>query len=322
MNDPSATPIDIEEQRRWLVDRKTATGASWTELAKSVGIASGTLSQFGSEKGYNNKQGEERLAEAVYRYRQTLAAQAEISAEAPVRPGYFDTPTSQQLTHLLRWAQHGRIAVAAMGAGLGKTMTARQFATCYTNVFHVTMAPSTAGVNNMQIEMLDALGERDAAGTPQKLSRRIRQRVQNLTNPLFIIDEAQHLSEKAVEEIRAWNDATGVGIALFGNESVLQRLEGGSRRAAYAQLFSRVGMRLVRSLPLMGDIDALAEAWQIYDEGSRAYLRRIGMMPGGLRGASMSIELASILASADRQPLAISHLQDAWAQLSSRPVLS
>lgn len=318
MNDPAATPVDVEEQRRWLIDRKQATGASWTELAKATGIASGTLSQFGSPNGYagNNT----KLAEQIFRYRQTLAAQSQIVADAPKRPGYFETPTSTQLTNMLRWAQHGRVVVAALGAGLGKTMTARHFASCYANVFVVTMTPSTSGVNNMQIEVLEALGERDAAGTPQKLSRRIRQRVQNLSNPLIVIDEAQHLSEKSVEEIRSWNDATGVGLALFGNESVLQRLEGGSRRAAYAQLFSRVGLRLVRSLPLAGDVDALADAWDIHADDARAYLRRIGVMPGGLRGAGMAIELAHMMASADRQPLAASHLQDAWAQLSSRPV--
>ena len=50
------------------------------------------------------------------------------------------------------------------------------------------MTPSTAGVNNMQQDVLMSLGERDPVGTPQKLSRQIRDRVKNLENPLLIIE--------------------------------------------------------------------------------------------------------------------------------------
>lgn len=320
MNDPTATIIDIEEQRAWLIDHKASTGASWSELARRTDIPQGTLSQFGSAKGYTGD--ETKPAEGVYRFRQTLIAQAQIEIEAPEIPGYFETETSRQLGHMLRMAQRGRIVVAALGAGLGKTMSARQHAACFSNVFLATMSPSTAGVNNMQIEVLEALGERDAAGTPQKLSRRIRERVKDTKNALIIIDEAQHLSEKAFEEIRSWNDAVGVGIALFGNESVMQRLEGGNRRAAFAQIFSRVALRLVRSSPLAGDADALADAWGIHDSAVTVFLRKIVMTPGGLRGGTMALELGSMIAASEGRSLEVEHLQDAWAQLSSRPVLA
>ncbi len=318
MNDPAAQPIDIGDQRSWLIDHRNSTGMSWAELAKRTGIAQGTISQFGSERGYaGNEQG---VAEKVYRYRQMLATQATIAVEAPEIPGFFETETSRQLEQTLTMAQRGRIVVAAMGPGTGKTKTARHFAVCYPNVFYTAMTPSTAGVNNMQIEVLEALGERDAAGTPQKLSRRIRERLRDRRNPLLIIDEAQHLSEKALEEIRSWHDAEGVGIALLGNEGVLQRLEGGNRRLAFAQLYSRVSLKIVRSLPLNGDIEALADAWRVFDDGTLAFLRKICMTPGALRNGTMALELASMIAAAGGEVLDKSHLQDAWAQLSSRPV--
>jgi len=103
---------------------------------------------------------------------------------------------------------------------------------------------------------------------------------------------------------------------------VLQRLEGGNRRAAFAQLFSRVSLRVVRSLPLRGDIDALAEAWKLSDDQAIAYLHKICMTPGGLRSGSMALELAWMLASAEGQRLNAGHLQDAWAQLSNSRVLA
>lgn len=316
MNDPTNAPIDIEEQRHWLIDHRASTQLSWSELAKRMDIPSGTLSQFGSLKGYAGD--ERRLAERVFRYKQMLVQQAKIEVEAPDLPEYFSTPTSEQITDLLNWAQRGRITVIATGAGLGKTKTVIHFRDCMPNVFIATMSPSTAGVNNMQIEVLEALGERDAVGTPQKLSRRIRDRVRTLSKPLIVIDEAQHLSEKAIEEIRSWHDATGVGIALMGNIKVMQQLEGGTRSAAFAQLYSRVSMRLIRPVPLQADADALAEAWKVQDDATLGLLRKIAMMPGGLRSGTMALELAWMLASAEKQPLCKQHLQDAWAQLSQR----
>lgn len=320
MNDPSEQPVDILDQKNWLTDLRTKSGLSWSELAKRTGIAQGTLSQFGSARGYGGD--EQSVADRIFRYRQMIAQQASIEVEAPTAPGYFKTETSASLCQLLNWAQRGKIIVAALGPGLGKTKTAEHFAACYANVFMATMKPSSAGVNNMQIELLRVMGEKNAVGTPQKLSQRIIEIVENLDHAVIVIDEAQHLSEKALEEIRSWHDAVRVGIALLGNSGVMQRLEGGSRSTAYAQLFSRLSLRMVRNQPLNGDIDALADAWSIFDEGITDYLRKICMTPGGLRNGTHALELASMIASSDGKTLEIGHLQDAWAQLSSRPVLA
>lgn len=319
MNDPSTQPIDIAEQREWLIEHSKATGVKIAPLAKRVGIPYGTLSQFVSTKGYAGD--ERKLAEKIYRYRQTLASQQVLRMEAPEIPGYFRTDTSTELEGLLKIAQRGRIVVAAMGPGTGKTMTAKQFCAAYSNVHMATMRPSSAGVNNMQIAVLKSLGERDAKGTPQKLSQMICDRVRDLTNPLLIIDEAQHLSEKAIEEIRSWHDETDVGIALLGNIGVMQRLEGGNRAAAYAQLYSRIGQRLVRNVPLKSDALALAEAWNIHGEDEQAFICKVALLPGGLRGATMMLEWASMIAHANHaEALTEDHLQDAWANLSSRAV--
>lgn len=315
MNDPAKTVIDIEEQRAWLNDLHKQLG-SWSEVAKRTGIPAGTISQFGAGKysGDNTK-----VAEKIIRYRQTLAAHRSIVVDMPERPDFFETPTSSQLTHMLTFAQRfGRIVVAAMGPGLGKSATARHYKACFSNVFVATMKPSTAGVNNMQIAILKAMGDPDARGTPQKLSDQIIDRAKNLRGALIVIDEAQHLSEKALDEIRGWNDEAGVGIALFGNAGVLQRLEGGNRRINFAQLFSRIGLRLQQAHPLEGDVDALAEAWSIYDDKLIAALKGICLRPGGLRNGTHVLEVASMIAASQGEPLTEGHIGDAWLQLSSR----
>jgi len=316
MNNPSDQPIDEVEQRVWLAEHKAITGLSWTDLSKRTGIATGTISQFGVGTYKGDNVG---LARKIFQYRQHLISQAEIEIEAPKIPGYFDTPTSRQIMTALRLAQRGRIVVVATGPGTGKTVTTREYRERVSNVWQATISPSCASVVSMQVEVLAALGERDAMGTPQRLSRRIKERVRE-TGGLIAIDEAQHLTERSIEEIRSWHDATGIGIALLGNETVLSRIEGGSRKAAYAQLYSRVGFKMVQNLPTSGDAEALADAWNITDDKQIAFITKVAAKPGGLRGCTFMLELAAMLAAGEARRTRLSDLQDAWTQLSSRPV--
>ncbi|GAM04833.1 AAA family ATPase [Novosphingobium sp. MBES04] len=322
MNETANLPIDIEEQRNWIIDFRKGNALSWAEVAKRTGIPQGTLSQFGSDRGYAGD--EQKVADKVYLYRQLLASQAALDMEAPEVPGYFECETSLHLVSMLRWAQGGRmggrVVVAATGPGTCKSSSATHYASSFPNVFYVLMAPSNAGVNNMQQEVAVALGLGEVVGTPQKLTRMICDRLRNLGNPLLIFDEAQHMSAASLEEIRGWHDRIGVGLALFGNIGVMQRLEGTSRKADFAQLFSRVGMRLIRMLPLQADMDALAQAWNIHGPREIAQIRKVASLPGGLRNATKMLELGAMMAASENAPLAADHMQDAWAQLSSRAV--
>lgn len=319
MNDPKDQPIDVEEQRIWLVEYKRDSGLSYSALAQRLGpdIKSSTLSLFATGK-YSGRL--EPQAEAVFRFRQTLAAQAALRIEGPEIPGFFPTETSTQVIRLLQYAQRGRVTVGALAAGLGKSQTATHFQACNSNVFLVNLAPSTSGIFGMQRAVLKALGVKGQTGTPEALSSLIMERVAHLDHPLLVFDEAQHLTVRAIEEIRSWHDEAGVGITLLGNKSLLHQLEGGNRSDAFAQIFSRISLRLVRVVPLASDIDALLEAWRIHDEATATEIHRIARLPGALRGATWTLELATMLAHGGQEELAVGHVQDAWAQLSSRAV--
>lgn len=62
-----------------------------------------------------------------------------------------------------------------------------------------------------------------------ELTLAIREKLEG-TNKVIIIDEAQHLQLRSLEEIRTWADANpitgqqGVGIALIGNTEVYTRM--------------------------------------------------------------------------------------------------
>ncbi|WP_174279080.1 AAA family ATPase [Sphingomonas bacterium] len=279
------SPVEVEA-RTWLSAHKADTGHSWADLAGFTDVAQSTLSLFTSGK-YEGRN--DPVAVKVLAYRDRLSVQAEIAMDAPQVPEWYDTPTATRLWQLLQWAQSGKMVLIVSTPGVGKTKTVRRFAARDPNVWLATMAPSTAGVATMAIEVAAAIGLGEIKGSPQQLSRQIKAKVAGRRG-LIVVDEAQELTDKALNELRSWHDATGVGVALLGNEKVVGQLD--SKRSALAQVSSRISLPLVQMGPMPGDLDALFAAWGIADERQRAFLTRIGNLLGALREVTMTLEVA------------------------------
>lgn len=315
MNNAETFPVDVAEQRDWINAEKASRGVSWTQLATLVGVPAGTLSPFatGTYQGNN-----ERIARDVYRYRQTLLSQAERANGVARDPGYFETPTSRRLQMLMIVAHGGRITAGATSPGTGKTVTMREYQASTSNCWVATMRQTTRTVNAMMSEVLRALGVK-GAGWGSQLSRMITSSVEGRRG-LLVIDEANHLSWEALEEIRSWHDETGVGICLLGNEELLQRIEGGQRRDAFGRLNSRIAQRLIQTLPLAEDVECFCNAWGLDDPAIRQMLTRIALTPGagGLRECRQIVEQASMLAADDDRPLSFADLRDAQAGRATR----
>lgn len=327
-NQPTAAVghvVDIEEQRRWLRDHKLATHMSGGELAKRVGRAWGTLSQFIGEKGYNGR--EQPIADQIWAYREMLKTQQLYKIDLPKKPKFYTTPTSESILSSVIYSHtYRRQCAIGTGAGMGKTRVFKHYREIYPQVFIATMAPSSSGVMNAQIAILKALGISDPKGSPFRLTQMILEKLNN-SGALLIIDETQHLSTTAIEEIRTIHDLSedddgvaGFGLVFGGNIPMMQRLEGDARRSDFAQIFSRIAFKLLLVNSVEGDADAMCAAWEIDDEKIIAAIRKIVAKPGALRQATFALELANLMASGAGVPLNAGHVGEAWAQLSMRPV--
>lgn len=303
------TEAEAGRIRQRLLKLKEETGLSWSSLALQSGVASGTLSQFGagSYQGDN-----ERVAADVRRWLDGRAALALLKPGTIRAPGFLDTPTARRITTLLQWAHTGEIVAVAAGPGTGKTTACLEYQGRAANVWVATMSPSSSGVQPMQLAVLLAMGTTDAKGSPQQLSTRILAKCAN-SGGLIIIDEAQELSERALDEIRSWHDKTAVGIALVGDERVIGRL-GGIRRTELARLHSRVSMRHIQAWPDDRDADIVVRGWGIADEAQARFLRGLARKPGGLRGIAKTIKLAGMMAAGEDRAIALADLKEAWAQ--------
>ncbi len=208
------------------------------------------------------------------------------------RETYIETSTAEKICSALAYAQSFRDMVSIYGGpGVGKTRTIHHYRSQYDNVWIATATPATAAVVPALEEVADAIGIQDPSGGARRISRQIRTKVRE-RDGLIIVDEAQHLSVAAVEELRSIHDFTKVGLALVGNEVSYARFAAGNRAAQFAQINSRLGMKLYLSRPHRNDVTAIAAYWQVTDEESLKLLERVALRPGALRSVVKVLRLA------------------------------
>ncbi len=315
-NDAPMTPAaldaapDLRLELRELLARDRAY--SQTRIAREAGISASALSQWMS----GTYAGDNPAVEAkIGRWLDLLQASRASASAMPAAPDFVETPSAARILAALRYAQvAGDIAVIYGGAGMSKTTSIREFARRSPNVWHATMTPASASVATCLEEIADAVGAAGVAGSAARLHRGICRRVTN-TGGLLAIDEAQHLSVAALDQIRSIHDATGVGIALVGNEAVYARMTGGNRAAYLDRLFSRIGKKVRLLRPTAEDVRALIACWGIDDAQCAPALHDIASRPGALRQLTKTLRLASMHAAAEGRAICCTDVKTAWREL-------
>ena len=309
MNNPDNFPISIDDEVRWLVSYRNRHGLSWAALAKETGIPKGTISTITTGKYAGDMQVQ---AERIFKFRQKVESQEARAQSALAKPTFIATPTAMTLQGLLEIAHMGRIIIAATGPGTGKTMTAEEYQASMASCWLVTMRESTSSLSGMLAAVMKSMGLDTMSGWNRQRSDQIIGHVRDRKG-LLIVDEANHLGLPELEELRAWHDVTGLGIALFGNEELLMRIRSGPNRQAYARLNSRIANALIQDVPRQGDVDAYLDAFAIDDGKVRKLLSSVALSPhnGGLREVKQILETANMLAIADDTAIELSHVEDA-----------
>jgi len=295
--------------RERVVERMAREKISTRSLATILGMAHQSISRWLKA---THRDGE---SEAV-----TAAFSSWMSATRAPEPSetFVTTPAARKVIGALAHARKRRDMVCVYGGpGVGKTRSIRHFqATSADGVWVATMTPSSSALVSSLEAVAEAVGVRDVGGGARRLSHAIRRQVGG-RGGIIIIDESQHLSMAAVEELRAIHDACGVALALVGNETSYARLTGGTRAANYAQIYSRIGMRLFVHKPTRDDVVAICKALGVTNKDSVAFLERLAMRPGALRGVCKCIQLAQDMRDDDVTDVPVDELRDACLQLGT-----
>lgn len=290
----------------------TMRGISQKSVARECGISQASLAQLlGGSYGADPR----RLVAKLEKWLTALRARAEMPA-LPDAPTWIATPTAERVLTALAYAQQaGDIAIVYGRAGLGKTSAAREYQRRYPNVWLATMHPGTASVMAAMSEVGQAVGSASVDGGASRVFRDVAKAV-TATRGLLIVDEAQHLGVAALDTIRSLHDATGIGIALQGNETLYARMTGGSRAAFLDRLFSRIGKRLALSSASRDDVKRLAAEYGVSDAASQKLLFVIGAQAGALRAVTKCLRIARMMAAGREEALGADHIQAAWADLT------
>lgn len=301
-------PVDHEAIRAAVRE----TGMVATDAAKQSGVAYSTLSAFmnGKYAGDNDK-----VARALTTWLESRSAGARTRALMPSKPKFVKTPTADAILAAMEHAQYIQdLVVISGGAGVGKTTACEHYQRNNPNVWLATAEPSLSSTHAMLEYLCEVIGIAEKA--PNRRSRSIVLRVKG-SGGLLIVDEAQHLKSEALDQLRTLHDKGEIGVALVGNEQVYARLEGGSRRPEFAQLFSRVGMRVSRARPLAKDIEVILDAAGVTGNEERRLLRAVAKKPGALRGLQKCLRVAHMIANgAGAESVDAGHIQAAWSKLA------
>lgn len=285
-------------------------GWSKAEVARRSGVPDGTFNQWFSGK-YAGRLDEQNRR--IQQWLDQVDEMEELGRGIPTSPGFVETRTAREILQTLSYAQMmPEMAVITFGAGMGKTMTCKQYAAVRPHVYLVTMSPHTRTTHGMLVEIATALGINQP--NPAKIHRAIGDRLQrNGRKTLLIVDEAQNLKDDAIDQLRNFLDVNECGIALVGNEEIYGRFAARADGPSYAQIKRRIGKRLKRSQPYQEDITALIDAWGITDPATRKLLVGIGHKAGALGQIDKTLKLAGLLAAGQGTIIGEKHVRAAWS---------
>jgi DNA transposition AAA+ family ATPase len=308
----------VEDHRRReelvaQVDRVMADKAwSKAEVARRSGTGHGTFSQWhsGTYKGRLDT-----VNASMTTWLGNLGDVEEVTASVPVGPGYLPLEFSVGVERMISIAQiMGTMVMVTAEAGIGKTSAGREYVRTHANSFIVTISPHTRTIHNMLAEIAATIGveERNVARLVRAIARRL-QRVGDGT--VLVIDEAQNLSDDAINQLRHFVDdpVCRCGIALLGNSATYARFSQWGKGEKYGQLTRRIFKRIKAERPTANDIATFVDGWGIRDAEQVAFLTGVGMKPGALGQVDMTIKLARMAAQGAGREVTLADLRAAWS---------
>lgn len=219
------------------------------------------------------------------------------------------TQTMNEIIMAVSFAEAaGDISLIYGDAGLGKTVSLKEYVKAHPDTIYIELKDCDKSTKGVCEKILTYIGK-DMRGVDRLLVDTITDYLKDAPR-LIIIDEAQHLSIRALENLRAINDASESGIVLCGNPTVYDRMHGRGQ-AHFAQLYSRIGIRRMIQEPSLKDVKAIFEQYTLDDE-SLLYLHQLAVQRGGIRNCVKVLNIALQIQEDEKEPLNIDHLQSAY----------
>lgn len=205
------------------------TGISQSKVATLLGVSTATVSQYLKGTYNGDVDGvDKKVAEMLDR-------QADKAKD--VKSDFVETPTAKDIFDVCAMAHSMADINLVIGeAGLGKTVTLKQYAKTVDNVILVEVEP-TFSPKVLLVELCNRLGIVPSRSNHDNVTN-IVDKLKG-SDKLIIIDEAELLAYKSLEIVRRIHDMAKIGVVLAGMPRLRANLHG--KNGEYKQLYSRIG---------------------------------------------------------------------------------
>lgn len=298
---------EIEQIRSQLSTFIAESGSSQSHISREMGVSKSALSLFlaGTYTGNNQE-----MADKANQYMKMHLSRQSVVKAPEVFLGLGNTVEilrNTKIAHL-----YNNMVLVYGPAGCGKTTALKHYAETNNGVIYVQADVTVNSYRAILSLILSTMG-----GTPKGSTMSIMQTLVSRltgTNNLLIIDEAQHLTEKAFDTVRALNDKCKIGIVYAGNPSILKRMYG-RMAEEFDQVYSRITYKCkLQNSYTLNDVSNIFQPYQM-DKECLKYLYNISRQKGGLRLMTSQSWIALNLAAALNQRFSLEHLEKAAAMM-------
>ncbi|MBL4598565.1 MAG: AAA family ATPase [Rhizobiaceae bacterium] len=300
--------------REELIVKVAAIGQRqrWTKqaMADHIGLSEGIFSGWFSRKYKGRFDTSNKKIET---WLDGFEEAQDVEFALPDSPAFIETKIATEIMDMLQAARVlPAMNLITADAGIGKTMAAEHFMANNSNTWMVTISPHTKTIHGMLLAIADAVGL--VQPNMAHLVTGIGKRVQKRSAPcLLIVDEAQNLTDDAINQLRHFTDQYKCGIALLGNKESYSRFAAWGKGTKYGQLSRRILKRLNKSTSYEEDLKAFIRAWGITDPKMTTYLIGIGKKSGAMGQIDMTIKLANLMIMDEGRPINLADVKRAWS---------
>ncbi len=225
------------EKQIWALeelDKLTEKLGSQNKACQQVGVNAGVISRL--KQGTYTGDLEKQFSKLI-EYFEVKTENAKVYKSN----GYLPTSISTQVYNYLRRCQiKGRLMALSGDAGIGKTQAIKQYvADNHTSSIKITATESTSAITSFLKSLCMEMGI--VATTRFSMELELKRKLKD--GMIIIVDEAQHLHMKTIDNLRQLSDyfednGMTLGIAFVGNATTINKF-GSNVNANFAQIENR-----------------------------------------------------------------------------------
>ncbi|ANV98307.1 hypothetical protein BBW65_07110 [Helicobacter enhydrae] len=221
--------IELSQVRADLEAFMSRENVSQASLSRALGVSASAISLFVKDK-YTGKS--EELAEKIKLYIANFSKR-----EQKVETKLYESKDKRMSDFVISEAIENReIAIITGEAGSGKSSIAKEWSKSHPNVVLIEATLHTTASVLLK-ELCVRFGVNGGSNLHESVSN-IAKYLKS-ADVVLMIDEAEHLPLRALEDLRRIWDFSGVPLVLFGTEILVRNLVG--KNGELRQLYSRIG---------------------------------------------------------------------------------